>query len=234
MNPLLIRRRGMMKAAGEAEDKTLTFTALTDNSSVQLTAVGTPYDLSLEYNIGGGWTTYTLDDVITIDIGEQVKFRGINDRISIATTRYIKFVMSGMIEASGDITSLLNGVGGDVYIPQTGLCLLFDGCTSLIQSPRLPSTTLGSRCYSGIFSGCGNITSHDVATLNDSTNVFRGNTSCASLTIHAETPPTIASTSITGLKSDCIIYVPAGSVAAYQAAQYWSDRAAYIQANPNT
>ena len=52
------------------------------------------------------------------------------------------------------------------------------------------------------------------------------------MTIHAETPPTIANSTITGLKADCIIYVPAASVDAYKAKQYWSARAAYIQAIP--
>ena len=83
-----------------------------------------------------------------------------------------------------------------------------------------------------MFNNCTNITSHDVATLNSSATTFNNNSSCASFTIHAETPPTIANNTITGLKADCIIYVPAASVDAYKAAQYWSARAAYIQAMP--
>lgn len=53
------------------------------------------------------------------------------------------------------------------------------------------------------------------------------------LTVKATTPPTLSSSSITGLPADCAIYVPAESVAAYQAANYWSARAAYIQAIPS-
>jgi hypothetical protein len=52
------------------------------------------------------------------------------------------------------------------------------------------------------------------------------------LTIHADTPPTIADDTFTALKADCIIYVPAASVDAYKAKQYWSARASYIQAMP--
>lgn len=107
---------------------------------------------------------------------------------------------------------------------------MFYGCTGLIQAPSLPATTLSTDCYFGMFGGCTAITSHDVATLNNSSNTFQNNSSCASLTIHADTPPTIGSDTITGLKADCIIYVPAASVDAYKAAQYWSARAAYIQA----
>ena len=109
---------------------------------------------------------------------------------------------------------------------------MFYGCTGLTQAPTLPATTMADSCYSSMFSGCTGITSHDVATLNNSTNTFNNNSSCASLTIHADTPPTIANSTITGLKADCIIYVPAASVDAYKAAQYWSARAAYIQAIP--
>jgi hypothetical protein len=83
-----------------------------------------------------------------------------------------------------------------------------------------------------MFHGCTGITSHDVATLNNSAGIFANNSSCGSFTIHAETPPAIAVDTISGLKADCIIYVPAASVDAYKAKQYWSARAAYIQAMP--
>ena len=109
---------------------------------------------------------------------------------------------------------------------------MFDGCTGLTTAPSLPATTLAYSCYRYMFSGCTGITSHDVATLNNSQNTFQNNRSCASLTIHAETPPTIVNSTITGLKTDCIIYVPSASVDAYKAAQNWSARAAYIQAMP--
>ena len=109
---------------------------------------------------------------------------------------------------------------------------MFSGCTGLTQAPALPATTLASNCYNSMFYGCTGITSHDVATLNNSTSTFNNNSSCALLTIHDETPPTIGNNTITGLKADCIIYVPAASVDAYKAKQYWSARAAYIQAIP--
>ena len=83
-----------------------------------------------------------------------------------------------------------------------------------------------------MFSGCSGVTEHHFATLNSSASVFANNSSCASLTIDDEVPPTIAANTITGLKADCAIYVPAASVDAYKAAQYWSDRSDYIQAIP--
>lgn len=107
---------------------------------------------------------------------------------------------------------------------------MFNGCTALTSAPVLPATTLATDCYRSMFSDCTNITSYDVATLNDSQNIFQNNSSCVSFTIHAETPPTIALNTIADLNAGCIIYVPAESVDAYKAAQYWSERANYIQA----
>ena len=240
------------------------------------------------YSSDGGDTSDL--DVISLDEGESVMFKGVNSVNFIVGDPYndegvtVGFYLDGSAAASGDTTSLINGVGGDATVqimqfysmfsgctgltsapalPATTLAsgcyysmfngcagltqapalpattltsycyqTMFSGCTGLIQAPALPATTLANDCYQGMFNNCTNITSHDVATLNSSATTFNNNSSCASFTIHAETPPTIANNTITGLKADCIIYVPAASVDAYKAAQYWSARAAYIQAIP--
>ena len=280
----------------------LTFTANSDGSSVGFCCWSEDYEpvdmgKNMQYSIDGGltWQDYTIgvgvENIVPISLheGESVMFRGVNDNLAYYLEDeqdyiYTKCFIGGSVTASGDVTSLLNGVGGDVTLadncygymfqgctgltqapalpattmagrcygymfqgctgltqapalPATtmaGRCydFMFYGCTGLTQAPALPATTLASSCYGTMFSGCTGITSHDVATLNNSTNMFNNNSSCASLTIHADTPPTIANSTITGLKADCIIYVPAASVDAYKAAQYWSARAAYIQAIP--
>ena len=144
-----------------------------------------------------------------------------------------KFAFDGdPVDGSGDVTSLLNGRGGDVELAANAFVALFQDCALLRKAPYFPSTTLATRCYQSMFSGCSGVTEHHFATLNNSASVFANNSSCASLTIDDEVPPTIAANTITGLKADCAIYVPAASVDAYKAAQYWSDRADYIQAIP--
>lgn len=115
-------------------------------------------------------------------------------------------------------------------LAQNCYAYMFSGCTSLIQAPTLPATTLADACYEFMFSGCTAITSHDMATLNTSMYVFDQNSSCASFTIHSVTAPAIDSTTITGLKADCIIYVPDLSVNSYKRAANWVARANYIQA----
>lgn len=62
-------------------------------------------------------------------------------------------------------------------------------------------------------------------------NVFAGCVAMTSLTCKAIVPPTCYSvTTLRGLPENCAIYVLAESVEAYQTANRWSVRAAYIQA----
>ena len=280
----------------------LKFTANVDGSSVGFCCWSEDYEpvdmgKNMQYSIDGGktWQDYTIgvgeENLVAIELdkGESVLFRGNNDNLAYYLEDeddyiFTKCIIDGSVAASGDITSLLNGVGGNAAV---GVCCyknMFAGCTGLTQAPALPATTLAQSCYEFLFqnctgltappslpattladycyssmfvlctgltkapalvattlvNGCYNsmfdrctgITSYDVATLDNSVSVFDNNSSCTSFTIHAKTPPTIAINTITGLKADCIIYVPAASVDAYKAAQYWSARAAYIQAIP--
>ena len=61
---------------------------------------------------------------------------------------------------------------------------------------------------------------------------FQGCGALSSFTITAPTPPTLGANALGNIPATCPIYVPAASVAAYQAASSWSARAAYIQAIP--
>lgn len=232
----------------------LKFTAVDGHGEIGFLAFNEGYELpedyeapKIEYSTDDGmtWNPYEVEvsetekteNTIFIEEGESVLFRGVNDNLSYYLEDeddyvYFRAYILGIIAASGDVTALLNGVGGDVALANGCYNSMFNGCTGLTQAPALPATTLATNCYSNMFDGCTGISSHDVATLNDSQNTFKNNTSCASLTIHADTPPTIGNNTITGLKADCTIYVPAASVDAYKAKQYWSARAAYIQAKP--
>lgn len=61
-------------------------------------------------------------------------------------------------------------------------------------------------------------------------NVFFDCTALNKLTVRAETPPTVGINALKNVPADCDIYVPAASVAAYQAESGWSARAEYIHA----
>ena len=143
-------------------DSILTFTALETNSSIQLAIEGSPNPISLQYSIDNGstWNTYTIGNNITLaNIGDNVKFKGINSTFSGLKGSYYKFVMTGKIRANGDITSLLNGVGGDYALSDNCFHGIFTNCSSLVSAPALPATTLAYYCYSSMFSGCTSLTS---------------------------------------------------------------------------
>ena len=105
----------------------------------------------------------------------------------------------------------------------------FYGCSSL-KSITLPNglKTIGSSAIRSCTSLASitipaSVTSLDTYALADCT-------SLRELTSLATTPPALTNTSLSAVPANCVIRVPAGSVAAYKAAANWSARAAYITA----
>ena len=143
----------------------LCFTAEADNSSVQLTAVGSaPPTVTLVKSFDGvNWEAYAVGEVIDLpSVGDFVYLaagEGGNDTFGSSTTVYHQFVINGLVAASGDITSLRR-----FDLEQTTLAIrcyrrMFDGCTGLTSAPELPATTLGNYCYQSMFYGCTGLTS---------------------------------------------------------------------------
>ncbi len=129
---------------------------------------------------------------------------------------------------------------------------MFQGCTSLAEI-TLPSglTSIGGSAFSSCTSLAeitlpSGVTSIDAYAFQYCTSlaeitlpseltsigggVFIGCTSLAEIICLPDNPPTISANTFENVPADCAIYVPAASVDAYKAAQYWSDRADYIQA----
>ena len=142
----------------------LCFTAETANSSVQLTAVGSAPAVTLVKSFDGiNWEAYAVGEVIDLpSIGKYVYLaagEGGNNTFSSAPSNYHKFVINGLVSASGDITSLRN-----FDLAQTTLAVfcyysMFKGCTGLTSAPELPATTLVNSCYRSMFQGCTGLTS---------------------------------------------------------------------------
>ena len=153
-------------AGGGGEDTTdyLCFTASQANSTVRLNKTGTPQEISLEYSVDKKhWTTYTWNDkigaTITLaNIGDSVWWRGDNEAISNNVSSYNNFVMSGSIDASGNIMSLLDKQLKKKTMSQFCFANLFYQCTSLKTAPLLPATTLADGCYKEMFRGCTSLT----------------------------------------------------------------------------
>ena len=139
----------------------LTFTATEDNSSVKLTKTGT-VDNTYEVNTGSGWVPYTFDTVIYLNKGQSCKWRCTNHPTSFNSSKYVRFRMTGSIEASGEVYSMLSSNLSDVTTLNGydyAFYFLFRDCTSLIKAPELPATTLAEYCYSYMFCGCKSLTS---------------------------------------------------------------------------
>ena len=143
----------------------LCFTASQANSTVRLDKFGTPSTISLEYSTDKKtWTEYTWNDktgaTITLtNVGDSVWWRGDNTAFSLDMNNAYYFIMSGSIEASGNVMSLIDKTCKSVTIP-TAYCfpMLFSLCSSLTTAPKLPATTLANWCYFGMFNACSSLT----------------------------------------------------------------------------
>lgn len=135
----------------------LRFTALAPST---VTRTGT-YASTLEYSKDEAtWTPF--DSTVTVELaeGEWASFRGVNSTLASSTTVFTQFVMTGSIEASGNIMSLLYSVNCATYKDiKINNCFrnLFKDCTALTEAPELPATKLSNSCYYEMFSGCTNL-----------------------------------------------------------------------------
>ena len=140
----------------------LTLTATADNSSVKLTKIGT-VDNTYEVNMGSGWVPYTFDTVINLNKGQSCKWRCTSHPTSFNNfDTYVQFVMTGSIEASGEVYSMLSSNLSDVTTLNGynyAFVNLFLGCSSLTRAPELPATTLAPHCYHRMFGFCSSLTS---------------------------------------------------------------------------
>ena len=127
--------------------------------------------------------------------------------------------------AFSDCTSLANvTIGGSVTNIGN---YAFQNCSKL-KDIKIPNsvTTIGNRC----FINCTQLKTVDIGNgvTSISDLVFYGCSAMTSVTILATTPPTLSSSNSFG--GSYPIYVPAGSVSAYQSASQWSNLASRIQA----
>lgn len=143
----------------------LCFTALTAGSTVGMNKIGNPPTINLEYSTDKKhWTEYTWNDktgaTITLaNVGDSVWWRGNNTAFNPNLDNICRFTMSGSIEASGNVMSLLDKTCKSVTIP-TAYCFngLFSVCASLTKAPKLPATTMTDYCYDHMFASCTSLT----------------------------------------------------------------------------
>ena len=137
----------------------LRFTAESANSSVKLNAVGSAPAVTLVKSFDGvNWEDYAVGEVIDLpSIGDFVYLaagEGGNNTFGKLRSSYHKFIINGLVSASGDITSLRRF--DIVQTPLAANCYrnMFQGCKGLTSAPELPATTLATSCYIKMFYGC--------------------------------------------------------------------------------
>ena len=149
---------------------TLYFTieSLEDNNTIKWVKSGGP-SVSLSYSTDNGqnWTDVTLSanrDFATINTGDSIIFKGINNKISSAWNQYNRFNATKTFKTYGNAMSIL---WGDDFINHSefksgtthSLCGLFYGTTTLTDASNLilPALTCVASCYNGMFRGCTNL-----------------------------------------------------------------------------
>ena len=147
----------------------LCFTAQEAGSTVSFVKEGEvsmPVPVLYKSTDGNNWTTWD-GSVITLPsvnskvyiYGNNSSFRGGQSSMITTPTTYWHFVMSGIIAASGDITTMLDIDGVTGFSDTYTFYKMFEGCTSLTTPPELPAMGLSAYCYYDMFRGCTSLTS---------------------------------------------------------------------------
>lgn len=117
---------------------------------------------------------------------------------------------------------------GGTSIPQN----TFSGCRNL-RTFEIPSSvaTVGTFAFENCASLLNITIPNSVTTISGS--AFYGCRSMMEYHLLPSSPPSLSSTTaFTGIPDDCIIYVPSGTLTAYQTATNWSSFASYMQEEP--
>ena len=144
----------------------LALKAITTGCAVAMNVInpqtGASWDINYSFD-KVHWTKWDYNEV-TVANGKTIYFRGVNSNGTCYrqnTSCYLQFVTAGRFAASGDITSLINGKGGDVdmQIPYTHKAFyrLFYG-TNITTIPNLTVSKPGQYQYYETFKNCNMLT----------------------------------------------------------------------------
>ncbi len=139
--------------AEEYEPNYLTFTAVDDSVTIQIN-YGSASNLMFSYD-GISWSE--------ADNGTSIKLSKPGDKVLLKAnglkTNFNNYFMmkgNGKVAASGSVTSLTDGNGGnkDVVLSDSCYWCMFADCKQLISAPELPATNLTDKCYESMFFNC--------------------------------------------------------------------------------
>lgn len=120
------------------------------------------------------------------------------------------------------IPSIVSYCGNDYTVTKIGANAFFN-CTGLTGNVTIPNTVTSISEYAFFF--CNGITSLTIGSAVSSIDVlaFRFCARLQSIVVHSATPPTLGANAFANCPTDIPVTVPCNSVAAYQAANRWSN-----------
>ncbi len=120
------------------------------------------------------------------------------------------------------IPSIVSYCGNDYTVTKIGANAFFN-CTGLTGNVTIPNTVTSISEYAFFF--CNGITSLTIGSAVSSIDVlaFRHCVRLQSIVVHSDTPPTLGANAFANCPTDIPVTVPCNSVAAYQAANRWSN-----------
>ena len=134
----------------------LCFTAKQNGTTIKYTLEGglASSRVNIGYSRDGtSFVPWTVNTNITLNSGEELYVWNKTSLLSESDTKYVKFTMTGNVEASGSVDSMINFSDVSDYC----YARLFEGCTALYTAPEVPSTSVRSHCYYKMFYGCTNL-----------------------------------------------------------------------------
>lgn len=158
---MIASKQVAVQSGSDAES--LCFTAAEPNVTISMKKVGSPASVLLRYSYDDSkWESFEVGvtSVVLKNEGDKVYIRssGENKTFSQSTSKLYTFVISGLVNCSGSVVSLL-GINEDDRLPSYCFCALFKGCSTLLTPPRLPSTNVNRGCYYEMFRGCSSLMS---------------------------------------------------------------------------
>ena len=123
----------------------------TEHSTVTLKSQYTDLELTtIQYrrSAADDWSPYTVDTPISLNPNEYVEFQNTEQQWSSSPTQRSSFTMTGSINASGNIQSLL-GYRADCY--DNCFERLFANCLALRTTPDMPADVLAPNCYCAMY-----------------------------------------------------------------------------------
>ena len=168
-------RIGYYLTATTPTPQPLTLTAIEDKSSVKLAKTGILSN-TFQIDTGSGWQSYTFGDVINLNRGDSIKWRCSSHPDTQSRSNYVGFNMTGLIKASGNCNSMLDGTNFDSMTSLVGydyaLYQLFVSESALTQAPELPAITLANWCYGSMFQTCRLLTEVRIAATTTAANAL--------------------------------------------------------------